>query len=87
MLLEIGLHSGKVVIETDLKRSTGGNNVPRKASTIGGVKARTFLGFHGKLGKLNSKRGTSNVKYNQWKALHNAVKDHDGLARNKKAQV
>ena len=88
VLSEIGLHSGKVKIETDLKRSSNGNNVPKKVS-IGGVKARAFLGFHGKLGKVNAKKGSSNVKYNQWKALHNAIKDHglEGTSRNKKAEV
>lgn len=88
VLSEIGLHGGNVVIETDPQKSSSGNNVAKKPS-IGGVKARRFLGFHGKLGKINLKKGTSNIIYNQWKALHNAVKDHgdDGRARNRKAGV
>ena len=88
VLSEIGLHGGNVVIETDPQKSSSGNNVAKKPS-IGGVKARRFLGFHGKLGKINLKKGTSNIKYNQWKALRNAVKDHgdDERARNRKARV
>ncbi len=84
VLSEMGLHGGNVVIETDPRRSGKGNDVPKKPS-IGGVKARRFLGFHGK----QSKQGPSTIPYNQWRALHNAVKDHgdDGRARNRKAQV
>ena len=41
------------------------------------------------MGKINSRTGGSIVKWNQWKALHNAIKDHDdeGQSRNKKADV
>ena len=87
-LSEIGLHGGNVKIETDQKKSRTGNNVPRKPS-VGGVKARRFLGFHGEVGKINRERGESNIKWNMWKLLHNAVKDHgdDGNARNRKARV
>ena len=52
------------------------------------MKARRFLTFNGDLGKINSKRG-STIKYEQWKVLHNAIKDHTdgGLARTRKAEV
>ena len=57
--------------------------------SIGGVKARRFLGFHGQQGKFNSRTGGSSIKWNQWKALHNAIKDHgdEGQTRNRKAEV
>ena len=88
VLSGIGLHGGNVKIEPDLQKLSTGNNVPKK-SAIGGVKARHFLGFHGKLGKINDNHGGSNIKWNMWKALHNTVKDHgdDGKARNRKAKV
>lgn len=88
MLSSIGLHGGNVKIVADNKRSTSTHQVPIKPS-IGGVKARRFLKFHGKHGKLNSKQGGSTIKYEQWRKLHNAVKDHgdNGQARKRKAQV
>ena len=57
--------------------------------SIKGVKARRFLSFHGHIGKVNSRIDGSSIKWNQWKALHNAIKDHtdDGESRNKKAEV
>ena len=58
VLSEIGLHGGNVKIEADMKRSGKGNLVPIKPS-IGGVKARRFLGFHGTLGSVNSRTGGS----------------------------
>ena len=41
------------------------------------------------MGKINSRTGGSIVKWNQWKALHNAIKDHgdEGQSHNKKANV
>ena len=47
------------------------------------------MGFHGEVGKINREYGESNIKWNMWKLLHNAVKDHgdDGNARNRKARV
>ena len=83
-----GLHGGCVKIEADLKKSSKGNLVPIKPS-IGGVKARRFLGFGGSQGKINSQIGGSSIKWEQWKALHNAIKDHGdgGQTRNSKAKV
>ena len=87
-LSEAGLHGGNVRIEADDKKSQNGNSVPRKPS-IGGVKARRFFAFYGRLGKINQKKGSSTIKYDMWKVLHNAVKDHgdDGNTRNRKAEV
>ena len=47
------------------------------------------MGFHDSLGKVNSKAGGFAIKWNQWKVLHNAIKDHgdEGHARNKKVEV
>ena len=88
VLSELGLHGGNVKIEADIKKSGKGNLVPIKPS-IGGVKARRFLAFHGTLGKINSANGGSSIKWEQWKVLHNAIKDHGdgGQARNRKAKV
>ena len=88
VLSKIGLHGGGVKIEADIKKSHRGNLVPIKPS-IGGVKARRFLGFCGSQGKINSQTGGSSIKWEQWKALHNAVKDHgDGeQTRNSKVKV
>ena len=72
---EIGLLGSNVKIEDDMKKSQNGNLIPMKPSIVG-VKARIFLSFHGHIGKVNSKIGGSSIKWNQWKALHNAVKDH-----------
>lgn len=88
VLSEIGLHGGNVKIEADIKKSGKGNLIPIKPS-IGGVKARRFLGFRGTLGRINSRTGGSSIKWEQWKVLHNAIKDHGdgGQTRNRKAKV
>ena len=88
MLSEIGSHGGNVKIEADMKRSGKGNLVPIKPS-IGGVKAQRFMGYHGMPGSINSRTGGSSIKWSQWKALHNAIKDHgdQGESRNRKAKV
>ena len=88
ILSDMGLHGGQVKIVADTKRSTTSHQVPIKPS-LGGVKARRFLSFHGQLGKINLNRNFSTTKYGLWKKLHNAVKDHgdNGEARNRKAQV
>ena len=88
VLSEIGLHGGNVKIVADTKKSGKGNLVPIKPS-IGGVKARRFLSCYKNLGKINARAGGSSIKWNQWKALHNAIKDHgdDGQMRNRKAEV
>ena len=88
VLSEIGLHGGNVNIEANMKKSQNGNLIPMKPS-IGGVKERRFLSFNGHIGKVNSRTGGSSIKWNQWKALCNAVKDHgdDGESRNRKAKV
>ena len=71
-----------------MKKLGKGNLVPIKPS-IGGVKARRFLSFHGTLGKVNSKIGGSSIKWSEWKALHNALNDHgdEGQLCNIKAKV
>ena len=88
VLSKIGLHGGNVKIEADIKKYGKGNLVPIKPS-IGGVKARRFLRFHGTLGRINSRSGGSTVKWEQWRVLHNAIKDHEdgGQARNRKSKV
>lgn len=88
ILSEMGLHGGQVKIVADTKRSTASHQVPIKPS-LGGVKARRFLSFHGEQGKINKNRQFSTIKYGLWKKLHNAVKDHgdNGEARNRKAEV
>ena len=84
----IGLHGGKVKIQVDEKQSTASHVVPCKPS-IGGVKARWFLSFHGKHGKINEKVGGSTINFGVWKSVHNAVKDHNdqGHARTTKYRV
>ena len=62
---------GNVRIEEDPKRSQGRYKVPRKAS-IGGVKARRFLGFSLK----DCEREEKKIMFNQWKHLHRVVKDN-----------
>lgn len=88
VLSEMGLHGGRVEIVACKKRSTESHEVPIKPS-LGGVKARRFLSFHGELGKINKNRNFSTIKYGLWKKLHNAVKDHgdNGEARNRKAEA
>ena len=58
VLCEIGLHGGNVKIEADMKKSRKGDLTPMKPS-IGGVKARRFLSFHGYIGNVNSRIGSS----------------------------
>ena len=88
ILSEMGIHGGKVEIVPCKKRSTESHEVPIKPS-LGGVKARRFLSFHGELGKINKNRDFSTIKYGLWKKLHNAVKDHanSSEARNRKAEA
>ena len=54
ILSDMGLHGGQVKIVADTKRSIASHQVPIKPS-LGGVKARRFLSFHGELGKNQSK--------------------------------
>ena len=84
----MGLHGGQVKIVADTKRSTSTHEVPIKPS-LGGVKARRFLSFHGEQGKINKGRNFSTVNYGLWRKLHNATKDHgdNGAARNRKGEV
>ena len=84
----MGLHGGQVKIVADTKRSTTSHQVPIKRS-LGGVKARRSLSFHGELGKINRNHKFSAIKYGLWKKLHNTIKDHgdNSEARNQKAQV
>ena len=90
VLSEIGLHGGDVHITKDLKKSTNGKEVPIKPS-IGGVKARRFLSRPQNITRNQGRQSQyiSRVKYNVWKRVHNAVKDHqaDGMARDVKAEV
>ena len=84
VLSDIGLHGGNVKIEEDPKMSQGRYKVPRKAS-IGGVKARRFLGFSLKDSDREEKRNM----FNKWKQLHKVVKDNagGGTIQNHKAVV
>ncbi len=88
ILSEMGLHGGQVKIVADTKRSTTSHEVPILTS-LGGVKARRFLTFHGEHGKINKSQKFSTINYGLWKKLHNAIKDHgdNGAARNRKAEV
>ena len=88
VLSKMGLHGGKVKIIPDTKRSTTTYEVPIKPS-LGCVKARRFLSFHGEHDRINKAREYSTINYGLWKKLHNAIKDHgdSGAARNRKAEV
>ena len=88
VLSEMGLHGGKVKIISCPKRSTTSHEVPIKPS-LGGVKARRFLSYNGSNARINKDGNPSTIKYNLWKKMHNAVKDHanKGEARNHKAEV
>ena len=68
----MGLHGGQVKIVADTKQSTASHQVPIKPS-LGGVKARRFLLFHGELGKINQNRNFSTIKYGLWKRLHSQI--------------
>lgn len=74
-LLEMGLHGGKVKIIACPKISTTSHEVPIKPS-LGGVKARRFLSYNGSNARINKDGNPSTIKYNLWKKMHNAVKDH-----------
>ena len=86
----MGLHGGDVHITKDLKKSTNGKEVPIKPS-IGGVKARRFLSHPQNTTRKQGRQSqyVSRIKYNVWRQVHNAVKDHqgDGMARDVKAEV
>ena len=89
VLFDIGLQGKNVKITKDLKKSTNGQDVPCKPS-IGGAKARRFLSQT--RNKTTMNKGilhNSTVKYDVWRAVHNAVKDHEanGVARTSKAAV
>lgn len=91
VLSEIGLHGGNVQIVKDMKKSSNDKDVPMKPS-IGGVKARIFLSKitsndQHKVTKPKKVTYTSKIQYQQWKRLHNAVKDQEGASRNAKAEV
>lgn len=88
ILSEMGLHGGKVKIISCSKRSTTSHQVPIKPS-LGGVKARRFLSYNGSKSRMRKDGSPSSIKYNLWKKLHNAIKDHanNGEARNHKAEV
>ena len=90
VLSKIGLHGGDVHITKDIKKSTNGKKVHIKPS-IGGVKARRFLSRPQNTTRKQGRQSqyVSRIKYNVWKQVHNAVKDHqaDGMARDVKAEV
>ena len=91
VLSEIGLHGGNVQIVKDMKKSSNEKDVPMKPS-IGGVKARRFLSKiigndQERVRKAKKSTYRSKIHYQQWKKLHNAVKDQEGSSRNAKAQV
>ena len=91
MLSEIGLHGGNVKIVKDMKKSSNEREVPLKPS-IGGVKARRFLSKitttdQAKATKPTNVTYVSKIQYQQWRRLHNAVKDQEGASRNAKAEV
>ena len=77
VLSEISLHGGDVHMTKDLKKSTNGKEVPIKPS-IGGVKARRFLSCPQNTTRKQDGQSqyVSRIKYNVWKQVHNAVKDH-----------
>ena len=87
-MFEIGLHGGNVHIQKDNRSSTHEKDVPMKPS-IGGVKARRFLSKIGSDDQNNTQRVTytRKIEYQQWKKLHNAVKDHESASRNVKSEV
>lgn len=91
VLSEIGLHGGNVKIVKDMKKSSNEREVPLKPS-IGGVKARRFLSKitttdQAKATKPTNVTYVSKIQYQQWRRLHNAVKDQEGASRNAKAEV
>ena len=88
------LHGGEVQIVQDKKKSTSEIDIPRKVS-LGGVKARRFLSRPidnrrqklTKRGKYYNRTHVSRIEFEQWKKLHNTVKDHEALSRHAKAEV
>ena len=88
------LHGGEVQISQDKKRSGNEIDIPRKIS-VGGVKARRFLTrpVNNRLqkptkhGKYYKRTHVSRIEFEQWKKLHNVVKDHQPLSRHAKAEV
>lgn len=86
-LSSMQLHGGNVQIEQDQKLSTSEKDLPKKVS-VGGVKARRFLSRPA--ANTTKKRATnhvSRIEYQQWRKLHNAVKDHEAASRNAKSEV
>lgn len=60
--------------------------------SIGGVKARRFISKiisndQERVTKPKKSTYRSKIQYQQWKRLHNAVKDQEGSSRNAKAKV
>lgn len=94
VLSDIGLHGGNVRILKDMKKSTNEKDVPMKPS-ISGLKARRFLSkpIHlvrqkkTKTGKVYTSNYISKIHYEQWKRVHNAIKDHESRSKNSKAEV
>ena len=92
VLSDVGLHGGNVCILKDTKKSTNDKEVPMKPS-IGGVKARRFLSRPShmqtrkktKNGKVYKSTYVSQVTYEHWKKIHNAIKDQEGKSRTTKA--
>lgn len=74
-----------------MKKPSNEKDAPMKPS-IGGVKAQRFLSTITSTDQIkvtNRKKVTytSKIQYQQWKRLHNVVKDQEGASRNAKAKV
>ena len=91
---DMKLHGGEVQIVQDKKKSNNEVDIPRKVS-LGGVKARRFLSRPvdnrrqklTKRGKYYKTTHVSRIEFEQWKKLHNTVKDQQPLSRHATAEV